>query len=69
MDFMTAFNNMLLGKKMIRSGWTGFYIAILQNQTYMWSIANGLSTPNINANAYTPSIADISATDWVIKYQ
>jgi hypothetical protein len=67
MNFMDAVNNMSSGKRMIRQGWAGFYLAILNNQNYIWNIGNGNDKPVINAILYTPTLDDILANDWMVK--
>jgi hypothetical protein len=66
MNFIDAMNNMLAGKRMIRMGWSGFYLIIITGQNYIWSIGKD-SVNNTNTNIYTPSIDDILATDWIVK--
>jgi hypothetical protein len=67
MNFLDAVDNMINGKKLIRQGWAGYYLAILSNQNYIWNIPNGNDKPVINVALYTPSVSDISANDWIVK--
>lgn len=65
MNFMDAVNNMINGKRLIRQGWGGMYLAILSGQNFIWSIGSG-SGKVINASIYTPNIDDIFAADWIV---
>jgi hypothetical protein len=65
MNFSQAVNNMTAGQRLIRAGWGGFYLAILPNQAYIWTIGTS-KTPAVNATIYTPSVEDIQATDWML---
>lgn len=67
MNFMDAVANMIAGKRIIRKGWGGNYLTILNNQNYIWNIGNGNDKPIINASLYTPSLDDILADDWMVK--
>lgn len=67
MNFMDAVMNMVNGKRLIRTGWSGMYLSILNNQNYIWSIGNGSEKPILNATLYMPSIEDIQANDWIVK--
>lgn len=68
MNFTEAVDSMVDGNMVIRKNWqTGYALAILPKQTYIWSIAEGGSNPVINASIYIPKIDDIYATDWQIK--
>ena len=67
MNFIDAVNNMLSGKRMIRTGWSGYYLSILNGQNYIWSIGSSGDAPKVNAAIYTPSIDDILANDWIVK--
>ena len=67
MTFIEAVNNMLAGKKMIRPGWSGYYLTILSNQNYIWEIGSSNKDPKINAAIYICSLDDILATDWIVK--
>ena len=67
MNFSDAVNNMLLGKRLIRQTWAGYYVAIIPGQSYIWEIGNTNTKPEPNITTYTPSIEDIKATDWNLK--
>lgn len=67
MNFMDAVGNMTAGKRVIRQGWAGYYLAILNNQNYIWSIGNGTEKPVLNASLYIPTLDDIMASDWIVK--
>jgi|GEM_PF-6727120 hypothetical protein len=67
MIFSDALNNMLLGKKLIRPAWSGYYATVLSNQSYIWLIASTGKTVEPNVQTYTPSVDDLQATDWVVK--
>lgn len=67
MNFIDATNNMMQGKRMVRSTWSGYYLTILSNQNYIWNVGNSNVTQTINAYLFTPSIEDILATDWIVK--
>lgn len=67
MTLSEATTGMLLGKLAIRIGWAGYFLTILPNQNYIWSVGRGSSTPQVNAVIYIPSAEDILATDWIFK--
>lgn len=67
MNFIDAVNNMINGRRLIRQGWAGYYIAILSNQNYIWHIDNGTDKPVVNSSIYAPSVDDILANDWMVK--
>lgn len=67
MGFMDAVSNMLAGKRLTRPAFTGFYIAILNNQSYMWSIPNSNAGDKPSVTAFTASVDDVLATDWMVK--
>lgn len=67
MNFIDAVNEMQSGKRLIRPIWSGYYITVLSNQSYMWSIPNSNPSQTVNAIIYTPNVDDIQATDWQIK--
>lgn len=68
MNFVDAVNNMKDGKRMARPTWGGgFYSVILYNQNYIWQITKD-NAQGTNAIIYIPSVEDISATDWFVKY-
>ncbi len=67
MNFMDAVNEMQAGKRLIRTIWTGFYVAILPNNSYIWTIPNSNTTATINASIYVASVDDMTAVDWQIK--
>lgn len=64
MNFMDAVNNMINGKRVIRQPWAGFYLCILPNQDYIWSVGQD-SKNSTNSGIYTPSKVDINANDWI----
>lgn len=68
MNFMDAVQNMIGGKRMIRTGleWGGRYIIILSGQDYIWSIGKD-NMSSTNSNIFLPSIDDILAKDWIVK--
>lgn len=66
MNFTDAMQNMINGKKLIRMGWSGYYLLILSGQNYIWSVGKDSAT-STNANIYCPSIDDILASDWIVK--
>jgi hypothetical protein len=66
MNFMDAINNLRDGKKLMRPEWSGYYVIILDGQSYIWSIGFG-KTQSVNAQIYTASIEDILANDWMVK--
>lgn len=67
MNFNDAVNNMLNGKRMMRSNWQGYYVAIMPGQSYIWQVGSTNTKIDPNVNAYTASIEDIFATDWMVK--
>lgn len=66
MNFTDAMQNMINGKKLIRMGWSGFYLIILSGQNYVWSVGKD-SANATNANIFIPSVDDILASDWIVK--
>ena len=67
MFFTDAVINMQAGKRLIRTGWSGYYLTVLYGQSYIWSIGLSGSQPSVNASVYTPTTDDILASDWIIK--
>lgn len=67
MNFQDAVQNMLSGKRVIRSGWGGYYLTILQGQSYIWTVPTAGNTPTVNASIFIPTVDDITATDYMLK--
>lgn len=67
MIFSDAVLSMQAGNKLIRPSMSGYYLTILYNQTYIWSIGSSNDSAVINASVYIPQVVDILATDWMIK--
>lgn len=66
MNYLEAVNNMLVGKRMIRTGWTGFYLTILHGQNYI-SMVGKDSTTDTGVSKYTSPVEDVLAADWICK--
>jgi len=66
MNFTDAVNNMINGKRMIRTPWTGLYVCIMPGQGYIWIIRKD-SVNATNADIYTPSVDNMLANDWIVK--
>lgn len=67
MNFMDAVTRMQNGNMASRPKMNAYYLTILPNQTYIYSVGLGGATPTVNVSLYTPSVDDIQATDWVTK--
>lgn len=66
MIFMDAVNNMIEGKHLARSGWSGYYLVILSGQNFIWSVGKD-SASATNAVIFIPSVDDLFANDWIVK--
>lgn len=67
MNFMDAIKTMQTSKRLTRPSWIDYYIAIIPGQTYIWKIGNTNQSHQPNVTEYVPSLADIAATDWMVK--
>ncbi len=66
MTFDEAVHSMIMGKRMIRAGWAGFYLTILHGQNYICLVGKGSMTDPGVSN-YIPSVDDLTAADWICK--
>lgn len=67
MDFMTAMQKIMGSFEVYRKSWSGYYVACLRGQSYLWKIGDTNQIANINASIYVPSVDDIFANDWMVK--
>lgn len=67
MNFSDAVVNLVNGKKMMRQKWGGYYILLINGQSYIWQIGSINIKSDPNVVVYIPSIDDILAQDWFIK--
>lgn len=65
MNIFEAVKVMEGGKKVARPKMSGYYLAILPRQNYIWQIGSAIN-PIVNALIFEPSIDDIKANDYTI---